>query len=109
MREGVINFKRASAEIEPTSFATLNKLAEVAGKCPDVAIDVEGHTDAEGTQERNQALSDRRARSVSDYLIRAGVVASRLNPIGYGQTRNIAPNDTPENRAKNRRIEFSAK
>ena len=109
MREGVINFKRASAEIEPTSFATLNKLAEVAGKCPDVAIDVEGHTDAEGTQERNQALSDRRARSVSDYLIRAGVVSTRLNPIGYGQTRNIAPNDTPENRAKNRRIEFSTK
>ena len=109
MREGLINFKRASAEIEPASFATLNKLAEVAGTCPNVAIDVEGHTDAEGTPERNQALSDRRARSVTDYLVRAGVVSSRLNPIGYGQSRNIAANDTPENRAKNRRIEFSVK
>ena len=109
VREGVINFKRASAEIEPTSFATLNKLAEAASKCPDVAIDVEGHTDAEGTPERNQALSDRRARSVTDYLVRAGVVAGRLHPVGYGQTRNIASNDTPENRAKNRRIEFNVK
>ncbi len=109
MKDGVINFQRASATIEATSFATLNKLAEVANKCPDVAIDVEGHTDAEGTPERNQALSERRARSVVDYLVRAGVVAGRLHPIGYGQTRNIARNETPEDRAKNRRIEFNVK
>ena len=109
VKAGVINFKRASAEIDAASFATLNKLAEVAGKCPDVAINVEGHTDADGTSERNQSLSERRARSVVDYLVRAGVVAGRLDAIGYGETRSIAPNDTTENKAKNRRIEFSVK
>ena len=108
-REGVINFKRASAEIEPTSFATLSKLAEVTNRCPDVAVEIEGHTDADGTPERNQRLSERRAQSVTDYLVRAGVVAGRLRAVGYGETRGIAPNDTPENKARNRRIEFSVK
>lgn len=106
-RDGIINFKRASAEIEPASFATLNKLAEVATKCPDVAINVEGHTDTDGTPERNKSLSERRAQSVADYLVKAGVVGSRLNAIGYGETKALAPNDTPENKAKNRRIEFT--
>ncbi len=106
-RDGIINFKRASAEIEPASFATLNKLAEVATKCPDVAINVEGHTDSDGTPERNKSLSERRARSVADFLVKAGVVDSRLQAIGFGETKNVAPNDTPENKAKNRRIEFN--
>ncbi len=108
-REGMINFKRASAEIESVSFATLNKLAEVAAKCPDVAINVEGHTDSDGTPERNKSLSERRARSVADYLVRAGIVSSRLNAIGYGESKNVVPNDTPDNKAKNRRIEFTVR
>ncbi len=104
-----INFKRASAEIEQRSFATLNRLAELTARCPDGRIEVEGHTDADGTPERNQSLSERRARSVLDYLVQAGVAASRLTAIGYGETRNVAPNDTPENKARNRRIEFTVK
>ena len=109
VREGIINFKRASFDLDPESFPTLNKLAEAANRCPSVTVEIEGHTDAEGTPERNQRLSDRRANSVREYLSRAGVDASRLVAIGYGQERNIAPNDTAEGRAQNRRIEFVVK
>jgi outer membrane protein OmpA-like peptidoglycan-associated protein len=107
--EGVINFKRASYDLDPTSFATLNLLAEAANRCSTVVVEIEGHTDAEGTVERNQLLSDRRANSVRDYLVRAGVDPRRLVAIGYGQQKNIAPNTTAEGRAKNRRIEFVVK
>ncbi len=108
-REGIINFKRASFDLDPNSFPTLNKLASAANQCPTLLVEIGGHTDAEGTPERNQLLSDRRANSVRDYLARAGVDQSRLAAVGYGQERNIAPNDTAENRAKNRRIEFVVK
>lgn len=109
VKEGVINFKRASAEIDTQSFATLNKLAEVTSRCPDVRVEIQGHTDADGTSERNKALSERRAQSVADYLVRAGVVRERLTAVGYGETKPVAPNDTVANKALNRRIEFLVK
>jgi outer membrane protein OmpA-like peptidoglycan-associated protein/osmotically-inducible protein OsmY len=109
VREGIINFKRASFDLDPSSYPTLNRVAEAANRCPGVVVEIEGHTDAEGTPERNQLLSDRRANSVREFLTKAGVEPGRLMAIGYGQSRNIAPNDTPENRARNRRIEFTVK
>jgi OmpA-OmpF porin, OOP family len=108
-REGLIRFARASADIERDSFPTLDKLAGVARACPKVVIEIEGHTDAEGTSERKQKLSDRRARSVVDYLNRAGVDGGKMVAVGYADTRPLAPNDTADNRAKNRRIEFTVK
>ncbi len=107
--EGVINFKRASAELDRVSNATLDKLIAVMGTCKSARIEVQGHTDAEGTPERNANLSNRRAKSVADYLTSAGVEAARLTAIGYGETRPIASNDTKEDRAKNRRIEFEVR
>ena len=106
-KAGVIKFKRASAELERASFPILDELAHIAGACPDLRIEIKGHTDAEGTPERNKRLSERRARSVADYLKKAGVPAKRLTAVGHGETRPVAPNDTIENRAKNRRIEFA--
>jgi outer membrane protein OmpA-like peptidoglycan-associated protein len=106
---GVIQFERASAALSRVSHQTLDKLAVAANVCPTMKIDIEGYTDAEGTPERNQGLSERRAQSVLDYLVSAGVAAGRLQAIGYGEQRPVAPNDTPENRARNRRIEFSVK
>ncbi len=104
---GIIQFEWASATLDRASKPTLDKLADVARACPRSKIEIEGHTDAEGTPERNKALSERRAKSVADYLAKAGVGADRLSAVGYGETQPVAPNDTVINRAKNRRIEFS--
>lgn len=105
-KAGTIHFDWASAELDPKSLPTLDQLAKVADVCPAASIKIEGHTDAEGTPERNGNLSQRRAEAVVHYLTSAGVPQSRLSAVGYGETRPVAPNDTPENRAKNRRIEF---
>jgi OOP family OmpA-OmpF porin len=103
---GQIAFEFASAELGRASFATLDKLAEAAKACPDMRIEVAGHASIEGSTEGNQHLSIRRAQSVVAYLIKAGVDSTQLQPVGYGATRPVAPNDTGENMAKNRRIEF---
>ena len=84
-------------------------MAGTAKACPGLKIEIEGHTDSEGTPERNQRLSDRRAQAVVDFLIKRGVDQAQLQAIGYGETRPLAPNDTTENRAKNRRIEFTVR
>jgi len=106
---GVIEFDRAKADLTPDSTLTLRELAEIAKECPAFRIEIEGHTDSEGTDERNQRLSDRRAKAVADFLTRAGVEASRLSTVGYGASRPIADNDTEDGRARNRRIEFIVK
>ncbi|MGE0514947.1 MAG: OmpA family protein [Hyphomicrobiaceae bacterium] len=109
VREGIINFNRASYDLDPASYPTLNKVADAANRCPALTVEIEGHTDSEGTPARNKRLADRRANTVREYLSRAGVEPSRLEAIGFGETRPIAANDTPEGRAKNRRIEFIVK
>lgn len=104
---GVIRFDWASDNLDNASRPTLDKLAKIARACPQAKIEIEGHTDAEGTPERNKNLSERRAKAVYDYLSKAGIDAVRLSAVGYGETKPVAPNDTPVNRAKNRRIEFT--
>ena len=106
-RSGVIQFQFAKADIDARSFATLNRVAEAANRCPEFKIEVEGHTDSDGAPDRNQRLSERRARAVLDYLVKAGVSADRIHAVGYGETRPVAENDSAENKARNRRIEFS--
>jgi OmpA-OmpF porin, OOP family len=107
--EGVIHFARASAELDRSSLPTLRRLAQAAEACPDVMIEIEGHTDAEGTDDRNQLLSERRAQAVADYLAERGVPAERMKAVGYGASRPVAANDTRESMARNRRIEFTVK
>ena len=106
---GILEFDRAKADLTSDSTQTLKELAEIAKECPSFKIEIEGHTDAEGTDERNQRLSDRRARAVADYLAREGVIANRMTTVGYGATRPIADNTTADGRARNRRIEFVVK
>lgn len=106
-REGIIRFARASAAIERASTNTLDALARVAKSCPGFKIEVGGHTDAEGTDERNQRLSDRRANAVVDHLVEAGIERDRIKAVGYGASKPIADNETADGRARNRRIEFT--
>jgi outer membrane protein OmpA-like peptidoglycan-associated protein len=106
---GHINFATDSATLESSSFATLDRLAAAARSCPGIRIAIEGHTDAEGSAAYNQRLSVRRAKAVETYLVRAGADRKQLEAVGYGLSRPVAPNDTEDNMARNRRIEFSVR
>jgi OOP family OmpA-OmpF porin len=75
-------------------------------RCPTAEIEIAGHTDADGEDAVNQTLSEKRAQAVLDYLVRAGLPASRFTPIGYGSSQPVASNDTDEGKAQNRRIDF---
>jgi OOP family OmpA-OmpF porin len=73
---------------------------------PHLHLTIEGHTDNTGTIPANQVLSENRAGAVMNYLLQAGIDATRLQAIGYGQQQPIADNTTPEGRAANRRVEL---
>ncbi|WP_291862642.1 OmpA family protein [Bradyrhizobium sp.] len=101
-----IRFESGRATIDPDSIGLLDRLVETAMRCPTVHIEIAGHTDAEGEAAFNQALSEKRAQAVMEYLVKAGLPANRFTPIGYGSTQPLAGNDTDEGRAQNRRIDF---
>ena len=102
-----ILFETDSAKILGQSSALLEEVAEVLQKNPNITeVEIQGHTDNTGGRERNQTLSNARANSVRDWLVKAGVSSSRLTAKGYGQDRPFAPNVTEPNRAKNRRVQF---
>ena len=98
-----IFFHTASAELYETSLASLDRLAEALTRHPGLRLEVGGHTDAVGSEADNLALSERRAKAVYDYLVLQGVDSGRLTYRGYGESRPVASNDTPEGRAANRR------
>ena len=85
----------------------LDEAARILMDHPDLRVSVEGHTDAMGSDAYNQALSERRAQAVKRYLVSAGVDASRLETMGYGESQPVASNDTEDGRAMNRRVELN--
>jgi OOP family OmpA-OmpF porin len=101
-----ISFAVAAAILQPDAEPLLDELADILGQCPNVAVEVAGHTDSDGSEAANRRLSQERAAAVRQALARRGVEAERLSAVGYGQAQPIAPNDTPENKARNRRIEL---
>ena len=103
---GQVSFQKGSYEVAETSRPTLERVATIVDECDGLTITVEGHTDSVGAERANQALSERRAESVAKYLVKLGLPESRVSARGRGEAAPIAPNDTAENRAKNRRIEF---
>ena len=103
----VINFDVASAALRKDSLPTLQRITDVAQRCPDTQIRISGHTDSDGSEKFNQYLSLRRARSVIKYLSENGVDRQRLDAVGFGEARPVVPNTSPQNKARNRRIEFA--
>ena len=101
-----VRFDSASATIDKDSVGLLDRLAQTAMRCPNTSIEVAGHTDADGDEARNQALSERRAKAVVDEMIKDGLPPERLQAYGYGSKIPLASNDTEAGKAKNRRIDF---
>jgi outer membrane protein OmpA-like peptidoglycan-associated protein len=101
-----INFETNSARITPDSEARLQTTLATLRNNPNIEVEISGHTDSRGTDANNQSLSERRANSVKDWLVSNGISSSRITTVGYGESKPIAPNDSPENMLRNRRIEF---
>ena len=101
-----ILFDYDSYELRPDARATLSELAAVFSRYTETQLRVEGHTDATGSETYNQLLSERRAESVANDLIQRGVAAARIEMHGYGKSRPVADNATPEGRQLNRRVEI---
>ncbi len=102
-----ILFATNSSTLEPQAKTNINKLAVILNKYPDTNILVTGHTDSDGKEEYNQTLSDKRAKSVSDYTMMQGINSSRLSIIGLGENEPVASNDTDEGKHLNRRVEIA--
>ncbi len=102
--DGIL-FDRGSATIEAESNPRLDRVVEFMEHMASVRIRISGHTDNVGDAARNQQLSEARAEAVRAYLVSHGIDGSRVEAVGYGDSRPVASNDTEEGRAQNRRIE----
>lgn len=102
-----IYFSPGSARLEAKSSALLDTVADIVKRCPQMNIEIAGHTDSVGAATYNQRLSEQRAASVVSYLTGQGIVDGRMTAVGFGEARPIADNGTKEGRWRNRRIEFS--
>ena len=109
--EAEVLFDYDKSEVRPEAKATLHKLVEPLNGLPQgVSLQIQGHTDAHGSDDYNQGLSERRANAVKDELSSSGVTAP-LSATGFGETRPVAPNeidgkDNPAGRQLNRRVEI---
>ncbi|MGX5688810.1 OmpA family protein [Arcticibacter tournemirensis] len=102
-----ILFPTNSSYLTEKAKADIKNLAEVIKQQGDVKIVIEGHSDKTGTPEYNKWLSEKRAVSVKATLVSHGLTESSISTTGYGDTKPIADNRTPEGRAKNRRVELT--
>jgi outer membrane protein OmpA-like peptidoglycan-associated protein len=104
---GNITFVTAGHDLSADFHAVLDSVILVLQEFDKTIIVVSGHTDSKGSVDYNQALSERRADSVAEYLLDKGVVVARLETIGFGEANPIADNATAEGRSLNRRVELS--
>jgi OOP family OmpA-OmpF porin len=100
-------FDTGKWELRPQSTKELGRLVKLLNDNPTMTIEISGHTDDVGSDANNLELSKKRATSVQAYLIKNGIVATRLSAKGLGETKPQVPNDSPEHRQVNRRVEFS--
>ena len=93
--------------LKPETFALLDQAVQVLEQNPTLKIRIEGYSCNIGTVKYNLALGKRRANAVREYLVRHGIAANRLTMVSYGESQPIAGNATPEEKARNRRIELT--
>lgn len=103
---GKITFEPGSATIAASSLDTMNAIATILSDCGEIRLEIQGHTDSQGRESMNQALSQDRAQTVLNELRSRRVLTSTYTAKGYGESVPIAENDTEEGREANRRIEF---
>jgi outer membrane protein OmpA-like peptidoglycan-associated protein len=104
---GSVLFASGKSELLATARAKLSQVADTLGKLDtDSKIRIEGHTDSQGAADSNQSLSQKRAEAVRTYLTSHGIAQDRIDAEGFGPTRPVADNATPEGRADNRRVEI---
>ena len=105
-----LSFDSGASQLKPESFDLLAKVEKAIDVFPRSELTIEGHTDAYGGDDSNQALSQQRAESVQQYMINAMRIPSyRLIAQGYGETRPVSSNETESGRAQNRRIDIVIK
>jgi outer membrane protein OmpA-like peptidoglycan-associated protein len=103
--EGIV-FKTGSAQISPESEEILIQAFNTLDRHPEIEVEIQGHTDNVGKHDMNMKLSKRRADAVKAWLVKKGIIASRITTKGFGPNKPTAPNTTAEGKLKNRRIEF---
>ena len=101
-----IQFEVDSSIITPKGIETVKKISVILKKYPNVKMEIGGHTDSDGDAAYNQQLSQERVDMVKKALIEFGLNGDRFTTKGYGESKPLVPNDSPENKAKNRRVEF---
>ena len=101
-----ILYSTASAELSEDAKFVLDQFVKFLISNPGVKVTIQGHTDDEGNATTNKNLSERRAKGVMDYIVSKGVKANRLKSEGHGESKPKVPNNSPENRAQNRRTDF---
>ncbi len=101
-----INFESNSVKLSDISFSELNRVVQLMTENPTLKVEVAAHTDDVGADSFNQALSEKRAKSVADFLLESKINPDRFVPKGYGESQSKVPNDSEPNRAINRRVEL---
>jgi outer membrane protein OmpA-like peptidoglycan-associated protein len=102
-----ITFEVNKSNVKPNFVEILSSVTLVLNEYKSTMIEVAGHTDSTGSDSYNQMLSQQRAQAVSNILMRNGVQAVRIDTVGYGESRPIASNSTPQGRQQNRRVELT--
>jgi OOP family OmpA-OmpF porin len=108
LRLSGVRFSLGSADIDPDSYPTIDEAGRILEKWNQLEVEIGGYTDSQGSESFNRALSEKRAASVRDYLLKKfpGIHADNLTSVGYGEANPVADNATREGREQNRRVEF---
>ena len=99
-------FETARWDIKPQAYSRLNEIVDILKKNPSLRLEIQGHTDTQGSEGFNKRLSENRAQAVMEYLVKQGIEPRRLRAVGLWFTQPAASNDTPKGRAQNRRVEL---